>query len=430
MRITGIILNILFALVFSVSSASSELSCRSVFSISTTFAYPEIVRLLDPAQPHTIENVKDYLVAKLGAEVMKDAQNDKVDFVIIQGPAKNPLSELDSTNISSVKEISNPFGAFNVTQVDYKNGKKTFVFTNINGESRYIQVLSFLRLAKISEGRITTKGELKSYHDLYTNTFKKIGHVPDLVVFGFSNTSFEVVTESLVNSRIPLAQLQKKNSSYANTKWQKPKFDEHELKYMGIQVLKFSNGKKVWFIDNEYGDRATVMMEALQDHGASNILLLGTAGSLNPKYTVGTMVSPQFYGLANGRTIHAEFTGHTRREGKHGHVDSPALENKAWLKLQIDRGIDFVDVELQKASSAVRKNTQYDAYLVISDELNSKNPQDYTKWAESHRQQTKQTLKPILEGLLNGIGVHRSTEIRSYDIEYFKVQHNGSEASL
>lgn len=434
MRISGLIFNILFVLAFSVSSASSELACRSLFLTEATssFAYPRSIRLLDPAKPHTIENVREYLIAKIGKEVVEQAQNEKVNFVVIKGAAKDPLSQLDITadNLLSMKEISNPFGAFNVAQVNFKDGTTTYVFSNVNGESRYIQVLSFLRLAKIPESRISVKGSLQSYHSVYMDTFKQIGSSPDLVVFGFSNTSFEVVVESLVSTRVPMAQLKVTNSSYANTKWQKPSFYEHELKNMGVQVLNFSNGKKVWFIDNEYGDRASVLMQAMQDFGVKNILLLGTAGSLNPKYTVGQMVSPSHYGLENGKTIPAKFTGDAPREGKHGHVDSPALETKAWLKEQIERGIDFVDVELQKASAVVRKNIKYDAFLIISDELNSKNPQDYTKWAESHRQQTKDTLRPILRDLLSEIGIKRSTEIDSYQVEYFKVQHNEGEAGL
>lgn len=428
MRFNVFILKIVLTLFASVALASPELSCRSLFLSEQSFRYPEIIQNLHPAEPHTIKDMRGYLTSKLGKEVVRNATNQKAEFVILKGPAKDPLAQIDLTDMITFNEISNSFGAFNVIEVVRRNGESTFVFTNVNGESRYLQVLSFLRLAKVPDPKIVVKGELNSYYPLYRRTFQNIGHVPDLIVFGFSNTSFEVITESIARTTISPDYLRAKNKNYAEMKWQKPSFQDHELKNMGVQILSFKSGKKVWLIDNEYGDRASMLMQALQDSGGKNILLLGTAGSLNPKLKVGDFVSPRFFAGENGQKTSVNFVdGSFTRMGTHAQVVSPALETKAWLKQQIERGVDFVDVELQNASSAAQKHTQFDAYLVISDVLNTKNPQDYTEWNESHRRQAKKTLEPILEKKIREIKIQPEDPIVDYQIEYFDVKPSHSE---
>ena len=406
--------------------AQSVNSCHELFQI---FEFPASVEKVDPNEPHTIEDVTSYLKSKMGPEIIDYAKDIQTDFIVLKGHGKKTAEFFKSENILRYKELKNPFGAFNVVKVDYKNGRSSVVFTNVNGNSRYIQVLSFLRLLHVSESKIRVKGFLRSYKSVYAKTFEKIGKAPDLVIFGFSNTSFEIIAQTHP-SLIDGARMYERNQSYATKKWIKPSFDEHELQNMGVQVMTFKNGKTVWFIDNEYGDRATVLVDALQDHGVKNILLLGTAGALNPQYSVGQMVSPDFYVRANGSVVASNSVSpRIEKEGEHVHIDSPGLATKAWLKEQVSDGVDFVDVELQKVSSSIREKVHYETYLIISDVLNSDKPQDYTKWSEQSRKDTMATLAPVLKDSLKRIGIDSSMAIRKFDIHYFEVAPTPKEES-
>lgn len=415
-----ILLAVSFCLNASVFAQSAG-SCEDLFAFD--FEYPPIVEKLDPKAPHTIEDVTGYLKSKMGAEIVDLARDNRTDFIVLKGHGKKTAEFFQSENILRYNELKNPFGAFNVVKVDYRGGGSSVVITNVNGQSRYIQVLSFLRLLHVPETKIRVKGYLRSYKAMYKKTFESIGKAPDLVIFGFSNTSFEIIAHHYPVTGIKSKEMHELNGSYATNKWIKPSFNEHELQNMGVQVMTFKNGKTVWFIDNEYGDRATVLAEAMQDYGIKNILLLGTAGALNPAYSVGEMVSPDFYVRANGSVVPSNSKSPAiAKEGEHVHVDSPGLETKKWLKEQVSDGVDFVDVELQKVSSVIRPDVHYETYLIVSDVLNSDKPQDYTKWSEQSRQNTMATLKPVLEGSLQRIGVTpEKTAIEKFNIQYFLV---------
>lgn len=391
--------------------------CGSVFG-DDRFTFPRDIQKINSNEFHTIEDIPAYLISKLGADTYADATKDSTRFYIIRGPGKDIWSFFLKNEILDIQEIENSFGSFNVIKVSQKNGQTSYVFTNVNGESRYLQLLSFLRLAKVPEYHIHVKGSLVSYKDIYKSAFKTIGKVPDLVIFGFANTALESIVEN-ANS-FNKKHFLKENREYASRKWIKPRFDEHELKNIGVQVAHFSNDKTLWLIDNEYGDRAAVLMEALQEYGASNILLLGTAGSLNPTFKVGDLVSPNAYFKADGQYVKSNSVSTTiAKRGIHAHIDSPALETKKWLGEQIRKGVDFVDVELQKVSEVVQPDTRFDAYLVVSDELNSETIRDYTQWTEEHRKNVKQTLWPVLRDSFEAIGVKANTKLMKYKIFYF-----------
>lgn len=414
-----ILILLVVSLCLNIAQAQSAGSCEDLFA---SFEYPRIVEKVDPLEPHTIEDVTSYLKSKMGPEIIDLARDKNTDFIVLKGHGKKTAGFFQSDNILRYKELKNPFGAFNVVKVDYRGGGSSVVITNVNGQSRYIQVLSFLRLLHVPESKIRVKGYLRSYKSVYKRTFESIGKAPDLVVFGFSNTSFEIIAHSQPVLGIKSREMHELNHSYATNKWIKPSFEEHELQNMGVQVMKFKNGKTIWFIDNEYGDRATVLVEAMQDHGIKNILLLGTAGALNPAYSVGQLVSPDFYVRPNGSVVPSNSKSPSiEKEGEHVHVDSPGLETKAWLKEQVSDGVDFVDVELQKVSNVIRPDVHYETYLIISDVLNSEKPQDYTKWSEQSRQNTMVTLKPILNDSLKRIGITPTTPIQSFDVHYFQV---------
>lgn len=395
--------------------------CRSLFAQSQPFHYPAILNSLAPNVPHTIQNMKDYLERKLGKQVVESATDPRTTYQILLGPARKKLPELAANGIVHSQTIENPFGALNVVRLVKKDGSEIFVFTNINGESRYMQLMSFLKLVGIPESKINVDGYLTSYKNIYKKTFEKIGPKPDLVVFGFANTAVQALAEA--SDRTIWSNVMDNNIKYAEKKWKKPDSFEHELANMGIQEMVFEGNKKVWFIDNEYGDRAAVIARSLREYYGDSFLtlVLGTGGALNSKYKVGDIVSPKFT-LTNGdiRTPLNSLGELISKEGDHVHVDSPGLETKAWLHQQIASKADFVDVELQKIANELQ-GTKFDTYLVISDVLFSNTPSDYTQWSENHRQELKQKLFPILEHFLKKVGILNLEMLQKYNIQKFAV---------
>ena len=131
-------------------------------------------------------------------------------------------------------------------------------------------------------------------------------------------------------------------------------------------------------------------------------------------------VSPEKFLGSGSETFSNQFPSAVRKSGTLVHVDSPSLESQRWLRSQISRGADLVDVELQKiATEARRQNSSLSGYLVISDELNSPHPVDYTLWSESHREQSKRALRPIINHHLREAGIQPGTGIRNYRLENF-----------
>lgn len=370
------------------------------------FEYPIETDGLRPGVPHTIENMNRYLREKLGNELIDNVRDPKTRFVVSLGPTSKLDGALaDLENIKQIRDIENPFGAFNVLEITRKNGNRTFVLTNVNGQSRYIQVMSLLRLAGINSRRISLIGSHLSNKSVYLKTFKALGHQPDFVVFGFANTSLESLTTLLRPANA--AEILEKNKIYANKKWQMPRHDRHELEHLGVQVLTLNSGKKIWLLDNEYGDRSIDLLLALQEHGYKKAIYLGTAGSINPNYKVGDIVTPKFLKTQNGTLRLDMLQSRLNKAGTLTDVNSPSLETKAWLQKQIEARVDFVEVELGKIASVISNGTtshpenKFSAYLVISDLLNSPNPVDYTKWTDAHRLELKEKIRPILNDFIN-----------------------------
>lgn len=404
--------------------AANAIACHDLFAARAEFRYPSEILALDMTQGHTIQNLSRHLREKLGDETFASFTSPETRYVIVQGPARSPLKHLRSSSVEEIKEISNPQGAFNVVKASYADGKTDFVFTNVNGESRLTQVLSYLRLGRVEEKRISLVGRQTTYENVYRKTFEKIGHIPDMVIFGFANTAVEIMAS---HSARMGSKILKENEVYADRKWKKPAFHQHELLHMGVQVFSFANGKKVWVLDNEYGDRAGVLARSLVRHGVKRVLLLGTAGAVRGDYRVGDRVSPEL--MANDKGVLQKSPGLElvqKKSGVHTHVDSPILETKAWLQKKTAEGIDFVDIELQKVAPEF-KDLDFAAYFIISDVIGSKRPSDYTQWTDRDRVNSRKKLSPVIEAFAKLSGIDLKT-IEDYRIH--KFQTNTNEAPL
>ena len=246
----------LFVIYASVPAAfpSTQIHCATRFAELKEFRYPKALDELDPEAPHTIKDMRNYLFSKLGKEPVELAKNPQIKFTIVKGPGEEFLRHLQLAADETAHPVDNPFGAFNLVKVTGPNRPPHFYITNVNGESRYLQVLSFLKLAGVQERQIQSFGNLSSYREIYLDTFQRIGHKPDLVVFGFANTALQDFAERSPSANT--SEILRRNLEYTAGKWNKPVYRQHELSRMGVQVLELQNGKHIWFIDNEYGDRA------------------------------------------------------------------------------------------------------------------------------------------------------------------------------
>ncbi len=407
-----------------VTSAWSSAYCSARFAALVDFQYPSTLSHLGPDVPHTIKNLPKFLREKLGAELVAEAHRPETRFLVVSGPSRRPLDYFDPTKVTSIREISNPFGAFNSAEVKLKDGTTTYLLTNINGTSRETQVLSLLKLAGVHSRRILFLGRSESYRSIYRRTFRNIGHQPDLVVFGFANTALEGILENPAVRES--GRMLEKNRAYADRKWIKPRFDQHELQYLGVQVVETASGKKIWFIDNEYGDRAGWLMQALNDVGANRTVFFGTAGSLNPKFKVGDLVSPANFAVAETKLQNTRAQSKLALAGTHGDVDSPSLETLDWVAEQSRKGVDYVEVELQKVLPHVTKDSDFSAYLVISDEINTTHVKDYTLWGEAERQAAKIKIGKILNEHLRDAGITATDTPEKLTIHHFDAKPGGT----
>lgn len=424
MRGPSFLLGVLLSLGIGASPAVEAGSyCHAKFASLVEFEYPKKIAQLYPGVPHTIQDLEKFLKDKLGIEVIESIKGKSARYIVVSGPARSPFDYFKRDTILSYREIHNPFGAFNTLEVKLRDGSISYVFTNINGSSRETQIFSLLKLAGASSDRVQHLGRSSRYHSLYRRTFKKIGHRPDLVVFGFANTAVEGLLEG--GAKRNLETMIRKNKDYSKNKWIKPRFDEHELWKMGVQVLEFESGKKVWLIDNEYGDRAAWLMDSLHEIGSRRTVFLGTAGSLNSEYKIGDILTPQrLVGLTQD-TNSPKIRGKIPPRGSHGDVDSPSLETKDWLNEQIQAGVDYVDVELQKVVPRVAKDSEFSAYLVISDEINSPTIKDYTHWGEAERQGVKIKITSILRKHLEEVGIKPEDKPVTLQVHLFDVAGEG-----
>ena len=409
---------LVFILIFTITVKSSDF-CSDLFY--TIFDYPEIVKQLDPNEEHTIEKKSAFIARKISLNLLENAKTAQIEIIL--GPATSEIKRYFGDNYKSIIREENPDGAFSVWKIEYLDSTVKYFITNVNGESRYIQLLSYLKLAGILEHQIKLHNKMSNYKEIYERTIKEIGEKPSLVVIGFANT----LVRELINNGVSEETKQisfDKNTKYTELKWQKHEYWEHELKYLGIQIIKLHSGETIWFIDNEYGDRIVDIKEALEDNDINNILIFGTAAGLNSSMKVGDIIAPETFTYFIGNEIHTEYNWANAdalpmKSGTHGDVDSLALETKKWLNKMNQNFISSVEVELTKILRS-KKNDSLSAYLVVSDLLLENDGVDYTNWKDLHREKTGKKIFEIFISELNKIKINDLSDLQ-YKIQNFLI---------
>src|SRR6185503_9897249 len=145
-------------------------------------------------------------------------------------------------------------------------GEQALAITRVNGADRVEHIAGLLRMAGVNLGKVYLAGTPENYYSLYMKRFAEMGYVPDQVVFGFPISLLKHFF-SKITDEARQHDLQARLLEVQTLKRAENSLLEHELINQQFLVLQLKDGKKIWFFNNEYGDRAADLVSALQDFG-------------------------------------------------------------------------------------------------------------------------------------------------------------------
>ncbi|MFH1723028.1 MAG: hypothetical protein ABII00_00245 [Elusimicrobiota bacterium] len=375
---------------------------------------PEAARL-DPSAPHTLKDVPGYLSDNLSAEAADAARKGEGDFLIVVGDGRTAVAQAEALGWRVQERLSKPQGFHQVFRAKDADGRKAFLVTRVNGRDRILHVQTLLRLAGLPAGRLRTVGGPVSWKRGYLETFRRLGHVPDGVLYGFANTAVDAI---LLRNKGENAGRFAQLSRFYDRKHAEPKLTQHDLDGLEMQVLEFENGKRLWLFNCMYGDLARDLMAALVEHGARNITFLGTAGALAPGHKVRDVVTP-------AHRIHPDGSREpldrltpipgVRRAGGYLRVATPNVETEAWAEKALADGADFVEVELGHLLDELRRHPEvgFRAALAVSDVLTGAGRKDMTEWGLRDLRALMPAIGKIVDSMLGATG-SEAYRVRSY----------------
>lgn len=172
---------------------------------------------------------------------------------------------------------------------------------------------------------------------------------------------------------------------------------------MSDLAFKNSEGEEVvWrVVANSWGDEIAPLARALKNTGHEHITYIGTAGAfLDKGYSVGDLVIPSHTRL-DGESIKISGTKMEIDGAKYGgtvdHVFSPFIETNEWLE-ESSKHSDFVEVEVSHLRKILKgQNIDFQAYLLISDVLNSEGE----TLASATGSKRRNSLNKLLYAMLN-----------------------------
>ncbi len=115
--------------------------------------------------------------------------------------------------------------------------------------------------------------------------------------YGFANTAVDAVL--LRNRLLNRERFATMAANYDRRK-RAASDGEHDMAGVRFHVLDLSSGKRVWIFPCLYGDLSRELLEALVEHGARNIVSMGTAGAISGR-KVGDVLVPSEILRADGR---------------------------------------------------------------------------------------------------------------------------------
>ncbi|MFH1620150.1 MAG: hypothetical protein ABIG11_09660 [bacterium] len=379
----------------------------------TTAGYPDEAARLDPKAAHTLKNIEGYLSDNLGKETLRAARSGETRFLILVGDGRKAASAALALGWRMFEPVTKKEGFHRVHRAVDETGGEAYVISRVNGEDRILHLHTLLRLAGLPSGLLQTSGHPVSWKQEYLKTFRSLGHIPDLVLYGFANTAVDSI---LLRNRAENAHHFMTMVANYDRRKRSPQDGEHDMAGVNMHVLELADGKRVWVFPCLYGDLSRELMEAIFEHGARNVVFMGTAGALKGR-KVGEAVVPSELLRSNGRREKLGWLAPTPlpKAGVYQRVPTPNIETQSWAQDAIRRGVDLVEVELEHAIYLFRDrpDVRFRAVLVVSDVLTGPGRKDMTEWGLPQLRALMPSICKVLDAA-SGVHGDQAWRLRSY----------------
>lgn len=356
--------------------------------------------------PHTVKNLRGYLKDNLGDDVMRVIGRGKAPILIGVGAGRESLERVKALGWRLGTKVEKREGYHQVWTARDPQGRKGYVIQRVNGDDRILHIQSLLKLAGVPADRVWTVGATVSWREHYREVFKKVGHVPDLVFYGFANSAIAatLVRSPVLNARHLLTLRSAFNTKNAAIRGDAG--DAHDLDGMSMQVLELADGRKVWFLHCLFGDLVKDLVGAAADHGAKNISYIGAAGSLEDHGRMGEVLIPEFHRKPDGsqeRLARLPDIPGVPRRGVYLRVPTPNVGTRAWTAAARASGVGLIESELAYVLEELkdRPDVRLQAALVISEAVFGPDGRDMTQWSRFDLAPLRPVLRRVLDAALS-----------------------------
>ncbi|MBI5210665.1 MAG: hypothetical protein HY927_11900 [Elusimicrobia bacterium] len=359
---------------------------------------------LEARAPHTLKDVPAYLADNLGEELAAAAAAGTADVLVLVGDGRQAASAALAEGWRLLEAVGKREGYHRVHRALDGKGRPAFVVSRVNGADRVLHVETLLRLAGLPGARLRVSGKTVSWKAEYLKAFREAGPAPDLVFYGFANTAVDAV---LLRNRVENRERFATMVANYERRRRPPADGEHDLAGVRFHVLELAGGERVWVFPCLYGDLSRELLEALVEHGARNIVSMGTAGAVRGR-KVGDVLVPSEVLRADGRREKLDWLAPLPlpKGGAYERVATPNIETRAWADEAARRGVDLVEVELEHALDLLRgrPDVSLRAALVVSDVLTGPARKDMTEWGLPETRALMPTLRKVLDAALGAQG--------------------------
>jgi O-acetyl-ADP-ribose deacetylase (regulator of RNase III) len=309
-----------------------------------TSGYDAALNDLEPGQPHTVKDLGKWVSDNLG----RFETNRR--FFLAEGDSQEARRSLETEGWAIKEQVEKATGFHQVYDAKTPNGESVNLILGINGESRVIHLQSFLKLAGLAAGDVFTRRGFRSWKPEYKAAFEAAGHIPDLVVYGLTRPAMKALIGEAPELETFWNEFNGKNTENSNDISRRP-----------MKIVELADGRKAWFFMPLFGELAGDLMEALLEHGARNVVVLSSAGSLDPKASLGDWFDP--------------------RDGGHLTMPTSNTQTQAWVSAMTARGIKTVDMEHAHiaAAFAAHPAARLTEAYVVSDVMTGPNRTDLTE---------------------------------------------------
>jgi hypothetical protein len=357
------------------------------------------LRAVSGREPHTLRDLSKYVRANLGSELIKRLRAG-TDIYILEGNGADALARFAKRGWRPVRELAKTAG-FHRAYLMKRGAAEAIAISRVNGEDRIIDVQGLIKLAGGRGSQVATVRGFHSWKPTYRDTFRRLGHQPDLVIYGLS---------------WPAASALLQLGDHFDRKAMSELFPRDETRTGGsdiaqrsMKVIRFANGQRIWLMQPLYGQLAGDFTEALFKHGVGRFLYLGTAGAVDPGLRLGDWLSPARMLGADGRerslTRLHPIPG-LPKTGLYQRVPTANLQTQRWIRRASARKVAAVETELGHVLRVLDQYPEVPAHaaLLMSVVLQGPNVTDYSTIGLGEIPNVEESIR----SWLNALGITRA----------------------